>query len=124
MSDLPDGRVGSTCPSSRGRGSRNWRSGLTMPNPHYTHTQARSAGTRNTFLLMPSAVGVAHGAQRRIVAVPLGGPLLLEVGRTRQHQTHLLGADILAGEQPQIVVPPGHWQRPSRDDEPAWSAVW
>ncbi len=34
--------------------------------------------------------------------------------------TVLLGPDIVAGEQPQVLVPPGHWQRarPPRDDEP------
>ena len=49
-----------------------------------------------------------------------GGPLLLEVG-AEQHSatTHLLGADITAGESPQYVVPPGYWQRAvPRDDEP------
>ena len=34
--------------------------------------------------------------------------------------THLLGRDITAGEHPQLLVPPGHWQRARpRDDEPA-----
>jgi predicted cupin superfamily sugar epimerase len=31
----------------------------------------------------------------------------------------LLGADIAAGEEPQLIVPPGHWQRARpRGDEP------
>lgn len=34
--------------------------------------------------------------------------------------THVLGSDVSAGEEPQFVVPPGHWQRATpRDDEPA-----
>ena len=34
-----------------------------------------------------------------------GGPLLLQIGAEQDTATtHLLGADILAGEQPQIVV--------------------
>jgi predicted cupin superfamily sugar epimerase len=49
-----------------------------------------------------------------------GSPLLLEVGAEQNRAaTLLLGGDITAGEQPQLVVPPGHWQRARpRDDEP------
>jgi predicted cupin superfamily sugar epimerase len=46
--------------------------------------------------------------------------LLLEVG-LEQHgaATLLLGSDVDAGEVPQLLVPPGHWQRARpRDDEP------
>jgi predicted cupin superfamily sugar epimerase len=44
----------------------------------------------------------------------------LEVGREQDGATTLLlGGDIDAGEQPQLLVPPGHWQRARpRDDEP------
>jgi predicted cupin superfamily sugar epimerase len=32
----------------------------------------------------------------------------------------VLGSDILAGERPQVLVPPRHWQRARpRDDEPS-----
>ena len=50
-----------------------------------------------------------------------GSPLLLEVGVEQSTATtHLLGADIAAGEEPQLVVPEGHWQRARpRDDEPS-----
>jgi uncharacterized protein len=49
-----------------------------------------------------------------------GSPLLLEVGREQGCATTLLlGSDIDAGEQPQLLVPPGHWQRATpRDDAP------
>jgi uncharacterized protein len=49
-----------------------------------------------------------------------GGPLLLQMGAEQDSATtYLLGADIIGGEQPQIVVPPGHWQRARpRGDEP------
>jgi predicted cupin superfamily sugar epimerase len=49
-----------------------------------------------------------------------GSPLLLEIGPDRDGaRTHLLGSDVESGEQPQILVPPGHWQRARpRDDEP------
>jgi predicted cupin superfamily sugar epimerase len=50
-----------------------------------------------------------------------GSPLLLEVGPEQDRATtHLLGANIMAKEVPQFVVPPGHWQRARpRDDEPS-----
>jgi len=49
-----------------------------------------------------------------------GSPLLLEVGPEQASATTLLlGSDIDAGEHPQLLVPPGHWQRARpRDDEP------
>lgn len=49
-----------------------------------------------------------------------GSPLVLEVGAEQDGATeHLLGTDILDGQQPQFVVPPGHWQRARpRDDAP------
>src|SRR3546814_11174694 len=42
------------------------------------------------------------------------------VGREQDSaHTVVLGPDIAAGEQPQSVVPPGHWQRAMpRDQEP------
>ena len=49
-----------------------------------------------------------------------GSPLLLEIGAERDSAaTVLLGPDVTAGEQPQVLVPPGYWQRARpRDDEP------
>lgn len=49
-----------------------------------------------------------------------GSPLLLEIGEQQETATtHLLGPDITTGQQPQVLVPPGHWQRARpRDDEP------
>ena len=50
-----------------------------------------------------------------------GSPLLLEIGRERDNATtHVLGPDITAGEHPQLLVPPGYWQRARpRDAEAA-----
>lgn len=50
-----------------------------------------------------------------------GSPLLLEVGSEQATATtHLLGADFYAGEEPQVVVPPGYWQRARpRNDQPS-----
>ncbi len=50
-----------------------------------------------------------------------GSPLLLEFGpEIDRATTHVLGPDIVSGEQPQLIVPPGYWQRARpRDPEPA-----
>jgi uncharacterized protein len=41
-----------------------------------------------------------------------GAPLELWMARTEESRAdlHLLGTDLLAGERPQILVPPGWWQ--------------
>jgi predicted cupin superfamily sugar epimerase len=99
-----------------------WRSELTVTQsalpPDYTGP--RSAGTAILFLLMPGQQSAWHTVRSAELWLHhRGSPLLLEVGR-EQHgaTTLLLGSDIEAGEAPQLVVPPGHWQRARpRDDE-------
>ena len=64
---------------------------------------------------------MAHRAQRGVVALPLRGARCCwrSAPNKTPPTTHLLGADIVAGEHPQFVVPPGHWQRARpRDDQP------
>lgn len=101
-----------------------WRSELTVGEsalpPDYVGP--RSAGTAILFALMPGQ----HSAWHTVRSAELwmyhrGSPLLLEIGRGRDTATtHVLGSDILAGEQPQVLVPPGYWQRARpRDDEPS-----
>lgn len=100
-----------------------WRSDLTVPQsalpPDYAGP--RSAGTAILFLLMPGQESAWHTVRSaELWLYHSGGPLLLEFG-AEQHtaKTHLLGADIMAGESPQIVIPPGDWQRARpRDDQP------
>ena len=111
-----------------------WRSDVTVgPSslpPDYQGP--RSAGTAILFLLMPgqqSAWHTVRSVERWLYH--RGSPLLLEIGRdgrggqgTAPEQvgaaTLLLGSDIDAGELPQLLVPPGHWQRARpRDDEPS-----
>lgn len=47
-----------------------------------------------------------------------GSPLVLEIGADIESATtHVLGSDIASGEQPQLLVPPGYWQR-ARPREP------
>lgn len=92
-----------------------WRSDLTLGEsslpPDYVGT--RSAGTAIMFLLLPGQQSAWHTVRSaELWLFHRGGPLLLEVGPEQSTATtHLLGADIENGESPQVVVPPGHWQR-------------
>jgi uncharacterized protein len=100
-----------------------WRSELTVGQaalpPDYTG--ARSAGTAILFLLMPGQQSAWHTVRSaELWFYHRGSPLHLEIGR-EQHAatTLLLGSDVDAGQRPQALVPPGHWQRARpRDDEP------
>ena len=101
-----------------------WRSDLTLGQPALPpeYTGPRSAGTAILFLLMPGQQSAWHTVRSaELWFHHRGSPLLLEVGaEQRGATTHLLGSDVIAGEQPQFVVPPGHWQRAvPRDAEPA-----
>ncbi|KQY08634.1 cupin [Mycobacterium sp. Root135] len=101
-----------------------WRSDLTLGQPALPpeYTGPRSAGTAILFLLMPGQQSAWHTVQSaELWFHHRGSPLLLEVGAEQDGAaTHLLGSDVTAGEQPQFVVPPGHWQRAvPRDAEPA-----
>lgn len=81
----------------------------------------RAAGTAILFLLMPGQQSEWHTVRSaELWLYHRGSPLLLDIGAEKDGAaTHLLGADIATGEQPQVLVPPGHWQRARpRDDEP------
>src|ERR1700753_321789 len=125
MSDLPEWarRRDLSPPPERGWFTETWRSGLPMPQsalpPEYTGP--RSAGTAILFLLMPGQQSAWHTVRSAELWLHhRGSPLLLEVGAEQvSAATHLLGSDVGAGQEPQFVVPPGHWQRATpRDDEP------
>jgi predicted cupin superfamily sugar epimerase len=126
MTELPDwARRLDLSPHPEGGWYREtWRSELTVGQsalpPHYTG--ARSAGTAILFLLMPGQQSAWHTVRSaELWFYHRGSPLLLEIGSEQASATtHLLGADIIAGERPQVVVPPGHWQRACpRDGEPS-----
>lgn len=98
-----------------------WRSDVSIPPAALPdgYTGPRSAGTAILFLLaQQSAWHTVRSAE--LWLYHRGSPLLLEVGDEMDDTTtHLLGSDIAAGERPQVLVPPGHWQRARpRDDEP------
>ena len=126
MSELPDWaqRLDLSPHPEGGWFRETWRSGLMTPQsalpPDYAGS--RSAGTAILFLLMPGQQSAWHTVRSaELWLYHRGSPLLLEVGAEHDSAaTHLLGADIAAGEHPQLVVPEGHWQRARpRDDEPS-----
>ena len=74
--------------------------------------QGRPHSTAILYLLKAGEVSHWH----RVDAVEMwhwhsGGPLLLKVAASAgDHREHRLGPDILAGDQPQAMVPAGAWQ--------------
>lgn len=100
-----------------------WRSELLLPQSALPteYSGPRNAGTAILFLLMPGQQSAWHTVRSAEVWLfHRGSPLVLEIGTERDTaSSHLLGADFQAGQAPQLVVPPGHWQRARpRDDEP------
>lgn len=92
-----------------------------QPHPeggHYRQTweaegSERAAGTCIYFLLK----GAEHSHWHRVDAAEIwhfyaGAPLVLSLAETDQgpRQNLTLGPDLMAGQAPQIIVPPHHWQ--------------
>ena len=101
-----------------------WRSELTLHDAVLPedYRGPRSAGTAILFVLMPGQQSAWHTVRSAELWLHhRGSPLLLEFGPEMASATsHVLGPDIASGEQPQLIVPPGHWQRARpRDPEPA-----
>lgn len=74
---------------------------------------ARPAGTAIYYLLAEGRRSHWH----RVDATEIwhfysGAPLILSVSETQDGPAtdHRLGTDLQAGEQPQVIVPTGHWQ--------------
>ncbi len=123
MTELPDwARRLDLAPHPEGGWFREtWRSELCIPQAELPsdYTGPRNAGTAILFLLMPGQQSAWHTVRSaELWFYHRGGPLELEIGVERDTAaTLLLGADVEAGEHPQLLVPPGHWQRakPSGD---------
>ncbi len=78
-----------------------------------TGPDARGHSTAIYFLLesgKPSHWHKVHGSSE-VWLFHAGAPLKLKLsedGKTETH--HVLGMDLIAGERPQLIVPPGWWQ--------------
>lgn len=101
-----------------------WRSELAIAESALppAYCGPRNAGTAILFLLMPGQQSAWHTVRSaELWLFHRGSPLELEIGVEQDGATtHLVGGDIDAGEHPQVVVPPGYWQRARpRDDEPS-----
>ncbi|MCV7122334.1 cupin domain-containing protein [Mycobacterium lacus] len=126
MAELPEWARGlDLAPHPEGGWFREmWRSDLILSRsalpPDYTGP--RSAGTAILFLLMPGQQSAWHTVRGpELWLHHRGSPLLLDVGPERRcTTTQVLGSDIGAGEQPQLLVPARHWQRARlRDNAPS-----
>jgi uncharacterized protein len=125
MADLPDWaqRLDLSPHPEGGWFRETWRSDLTFGQSALPqdYNGPRSAGTAILFLLMPGQQSAWHTVRSaELWLYHRGSPLLLELGPEQGSATTLLlGSDVDAGERPQLLVPPGHWQRARpRDDEP------
>ena len=73
----------------------------------------RAAGTAIYYLLR----GTDHHRWHSVDSAEIwhfyaGAPLILSLAATEAGpvEDHVLGLDLAAGAQPQVIVPPGHWQ--------------
>ena len=130
MSELPDWaqRLDLSPHPEGGWFRETWRSGLTIPQSSLPPDYAgpRSAGTAILFLLMPGQQSAWHTVRStELWLYHRGSPLLLQFGAEQASAaTHLLGGDITAGEQPQLVVPPATGSVPARATTSRhWSAA-
>ena len=75
--------------------------------------EGRPTGTCIYFLLKEGGASHWHTVDAaEIWLYHAGAPLVLSISATDQGPAvdHLLGSDLANGQQPQIVVPVGHWQ--------------
>jgi uncharacterized protein len=90
---------------------------------HVPPSGGRGAMTAIYYLLREGEVSAWH----RVDAAEIwhfyaGAPLTLSVSAdAKRVDAMTLGADVTAGERPQLVVPPGHWQ--SARSRGAWTLV-
>jgi predicted cupin superfamily sugar epimerase len=73
--------------------------------------EGRATSTAIYYLLAAGQVSAWH----RVDAAEVwhfyaGSPLALSLSDGQTHDAHWLGQDLAAGEQPQVIVPPGIWQ--------------
>ena len=78
----------------------------------YTREGARSLSSSIYYLLTPETLSALHRLpNEEIFHVYLGGPVrMLQLFAGGMGRELLMGADILGGQEPQVVVPAGVWQ--------------
>lgn len=101
-----------------------WRSDLTLTAPALPplYDGPRAAGTAILFVLLPGQESEWHTVRSAELWLHhRGSPVALQFGAEPDSAiTHLLGSDIEAGQCPQLLVPPGYWQRARpQGDEPS-----
>jgi predicted cupin superfamily sugar epimerase len=91
--------------------SRDTISGSALP-PEYPRDAARSLATSIYYLLTPQTFSEMHRLPtEEIFHVYKGGPVrMLQLHADGSGGELLLGTDVLAGHQPQVIVPAGVWQ--------------
>src|SRR4051794_12564570 len=72
----------------------------------------RAYGTSIYYLLTPDTFSEMHRLPlEEVFHLYLGGPVrMLQLFPEGQGREVLIGSDILAGQEPQVIVPPGVWQ--------------
>ncbi|WP_433824941.1 cupin domain-containing protein [Actinoplanes sp. CA-015351] len=96
-----------------------WKSPITFEPDGYDGP--RASATAIYFALHPGEESAWHVVRSdELWFWHSGGPIELRLGNPGQETSVLLGADIAAGQRPQVLVPAGVWQtaRPA-GDEPA-----
>lgn len=97
-----------------------WRSAVDVEPEGYGGR--RATATAIYFLLAPGEESRAHRVRSAEIWLwHSGGPLVLEF----DDRSVVLGPDVRAGQQPQVVIPPGAWQaaRPAGDEAVLVSCV-
>ena len=91
-----------------------WRSEVSLPQTLLgdRYSGPRASGSSIYFLLHPGEVSAWHVvASAELWLYHLGSPLTLTLGGNGDvpvaRADHTLGPDVLAGQRPQLVVPPG-----------------
>ncbi|WP_371404049.1 cupin domain-containing protein [Kribbella sp. NBC_00662] len=90
-----------------------WRSGVEFEPEGYGGV--RASATAIYFLLAPGEESRLHRVRSAEIWLwHSGGPLTLQY----DDESVVLGPDVQAGQQPQVVIPPGAWQsaRPAGDE--------
>ncbi len=78
----------------------------------YSTGSGRSFGTAIYYLLTPETFSELHRLPtEEVFHLYLGGPVrMLQLFPDGTGHEILIGSDVLAGQQPQVIVPPGVWQ--------------